>query len=513
MFEFPPKKLRLESVVEYWAERKPNSLALEYQRAPHEGTTVSWRELNAGARLSSSHLMARGLSGGDVCGLLMEDHPNIHRIIFGILRAGGVVVPIDRTWGVATTNSIIRHCRPKFIVGIDPVAWSRELDVDTSGTILLDDLQLLAAAKFDTESVPRSHANQLALIAYTSGTTSGPKGVMLTHANLRAAYQNGRDGMDLVHVARFGCVFRLSTLGILGIHYFLAQECGATSVILPELNIETARHFMATCNAHQIGFVYLVPSLVALLTKLGRIDRTSLPSTLFVSAGAPLSQALMDEFQERFGVTLLNIYGLTEASFAVFFGARNSLGHGTVSIGQGKYVEARVVDSEGIVLGQSSKGELQIRGQTVSQGYLNNSRANSELFDGDWLRTGDIVRCDEDGNYCVVGRIKDIAIRGGINIHLQEVDEVISRHPSVLAACAVGIPNRISGEEIFVGVVLLQTDDVSEEQLLDWCREDLGPARYPRRIVFLDELSYTSTGKLIRAEVRKRILHEIERDT
>jgi acyl-CoA synthetase (AMP-forming)/AMP-acid ligase II len=498
----PAADLKLDEVLRLRAESEPDAPALIYAREPHVGQVCTWGELDGLADAFAVRLLQRGAGAGERVAIILTDSAACIAAVYGILRIGAIVVPIDSAWGPVSIRSTLVHSSPVLLAAAETEALN-ECGLHDFGPQLVT-----FCDQPGTERIAaRGDVDDVAMLAFTSGTTSQPKGVAIRHRHFRAAYRAGADLLELRTVARFGCIFRLSGLGILGMHYFLAHEVGAATVVLPEFSLGTAKLFFSETQRHAIEFVYLVPAVVQIMNKVAAPpvrDLAAATPLRCVTAAAPISRQVHAEFQERFGVPLRNAYGLTEASFAVFFGEPAAGGLASPSIGQAIAVQARLVSSGGAVVTGAGNGELQIRGPMVSDGYWDNREATGSLFQDGWLRTGDLAERDAEGRYQIRGRIKDVVIRGGFNIHLAEVEETLFEHPEVCGACAVGMADAFTGEELYAAVQLSSAaGDV--HTIERWARARLGQGRAPRRIFVVPELPRNGAGKVVRAQVVAQI--------
>jgi acyl-CoA synthetase (AMP-forming)/AMP-acid ligase II len=501
-----PLELRLDEIVRLRARTVPDAAAVTYARAPFVGTSVCWRELDHWTDAFTATLQRVGVQPGGRVAVVLKDDPACIAAIYGIWRAGAVVIPIDAKWGTSAISRILQHAEVHCLVAHSAAEAFDQLGLDRAYEPGFVAFCASPAGPIKPAPVGGS-TDDLAMIAFTSGTTSGPKGVMLRHRHLLAAYASCMQCLDMTDVRTFGCALRLSGLGVLGTGYLLAHYCGATAVVLPELSLETARDFWTTAARHRIDFIYLVPALVQLMNRLSMPLPLGSHRPLVMVGAAPITPEAHDGFQTRFGARMFNCYGLTEASFAVFFGQQRTDGFGTTSIGRARGVEARLLDAAGHVIETAAgAGLLQFRGPMVSDGYWRHPEATREMFSDGWLVTGDLAERDADGNYFIRGRQKDVVIRGGFNIHLQEVDEALLSHPAVLGACSVGAPDRISGEEVYALVKLKEDGILPESELLEWCKKRLGEGRAPRRIVYSAvEPPRNGAGKMIRRDALARI--------
>ncbi|WP_229801425.1 AMP-binding protein [Tateyamaria omphalii] len=470
-------------------------------RDGQDAVTVSYREMNELAQLYAEALNFRGVELGDRVAIVMQDSIDCVAAIFGAFRVGAIVVPIDKGWGQSSQASIIESASPAIVLSGDD---------SVPGTTSFRDAKRRQKPLDPGLTLP---AERLAMLAFTSGTTGNPKGVMISHPNFRHAYEPARAQFGLSFGSKIGCVFKLTGLGILGIHYLLGVVSGATVVVLPEALPSTVRGFWEDLNAHSIDFIYLVPSIVQLLNKFSRpLDQAQNGRQLFATAAAPISLQDFTYFQKKFERTLFNIYGLTEASFAIFLGKAGDDGRGLHTIGPSLDFDARLVTDAGDIVSGAGTGILEVSGPTVSAGYWNNPFETENAFKSGWLSTGDIAYRDKRGNHYITGRAKDVAIRSGFNIHLEEVDQIISQHPDVITGCSVAVENPAVGEEIYALAYVRDQLTASETDLLDWCRICLGKTRTPARIVITpDAIPTNAAGKLLRGKVKDIVLQHQSR--
>ncbi|WP_156519155.1 AMP-binding protein, partial [Rhodococcus sp. EPR-134] len=223
-----------------------------------------------------------------------------------------------------------------------------------------------------------------------------------------------------------------------------------------------------------------------------------------ISGGAALPVEILTQFRERFGVQILEGYGLSETSPLALFSAPESDPR-PGSIGVPIWgVEARLVDdSWHTIAGPDEVGELAIRGHNVMKGYFNRPEATAEVMCDGWFRTGDLARVDTDGNYYIVDRVKDMIVRGGFNVYPREIEEVLLTHPAVSLVAVVGVPDTSLGEEVVAFVIREPSEEISESDLVEWTREQMAAYKYPRRIEFVPSLPMTATGKILKRELNQ----------
>jgi len=435
---------------------------------------VSYRELDAGSARVAGMLLARGVRPGDRVGVMLPNVPEFAFAYYGVLRAGGVVVPMN------------------------PLLKQREVEhyvTDSGAALVLDDVAALPGDAEPHPGVAERDAGDTAVILYTSGTTGKPKGAELTHGNLVA---NVEAMIELLAVGRDDIV-----LGALPLfHSFgqtvglnLAVACGASLALLPRF---LPADVLELVERRRVTVFEGVPTMyAALLNHPGR-DRCDASSLrVCVSGGAALPVEVLHGFQAAFGCVVLEGYGLSEtspvASFSRADGVRKPGSIGTPIDG----VEMKLLDTspEGV-------GEIAIRGHNVMRGYWRNPEATRQAIDADgWFRSGDLARVDEDGFYFIVDRKKELIIRGGYNVYPREIEEVLYEHPAVREAAVVGIPHPELGEEIGAAVALRPEAEVDEAGVRDFVKAQVAPYKYPRRVWFVDELPKGATGKILKRAI------------
>jgi acyl-CoA synthetase (AMP-forming)/AMP-acid ligase II len=459
------------------AVAKPDQPAISYHRLPYAGTVLTWQGVVDRSRAVADKLAAAGVGSGDRCAVVMEDHPDIVPVVLAGWLRGAVVVPVDRAWGADITRSVLTLSGAGVV--IDAV---RDTCTENSW------------ARTDRPALPPDTA----MISYTSGSTSDPKGVVLTHGQLRHAYQASAWQLrDLLghQPSRFGVSMRMSGLGILGMNYLWPAVMGMPVAVLPELTFASARRYWTDLRGNGVDLTYLAPALVELLNRTAT-DQAAAPgdpadpgdTVVCLSGGAPLSAAAQVRFQERFRAILLNVYGLTEVSFAAFFGDRDETGRATLSIGRPATVSARLRGPHGGIVDGPGEGEIELNGPAMSCGYYDNPAANEDLIRDDWIRSGDLARRDEQGRYWITGRRKDVVLKGGFTVYPHEVEEVANLLPGVLETAVVRL-DLPTGEDIGLLVrpdpaaeVTPTPDDVQAE-----LERRLGRQRAPRRVVLTEE--------------------------
>ena len=344
-----------------------------------------------------------------------------------------------------------------------------------------------------------------ALILHTSGTTSRPKIVPLTHGNLCASARN------IVETLSLGPTDRgLHVMPLFHIHGLVAGLlapllAGGSVFCAPGFN---ALKFFAWMDEARPTWYTAVPTMhQAILARAGRNRDVILRSPLrFIrSSSASLPPQVMAGLEETFSAPVIEAYAMTEAAHQM---TSNPLPPrprkpGTVGVAAGP--EVRILDAQGNVLPAGQIGEVAIRGENVLQGYENNPQANAAAFVNGWFRTGDQGHLDEDGYLRITGRLKEIINRGGEKISPREVDEVLLSHPAVAQALTFALPHEKLGEEVAAAIVVHEGQKVAEQELRDFAAGRLSDFKVPRRIVFLEQIPAGPTGKPQRIGLAKRL--------
>ena len=352
---------------------------------------------------------------------------------------------------------------------------------------------------------PGPDPDEVALVLHTSGTTSRPKRVPLTHANLIASVRNIVATYGLTPEDVSLCVMPLFHVHGLVASVLSAFGSGGTVVLPPRFN---ALGFWPVAREHDVTWFSAVPTMHQALVARARRrdDGDAAPGRLrFIrSCSAPLAAATMRDMEERFGVPVLEAYGMTEAAHQM---ASNPLPPGERipgAVGPGTGVDIGVMDEAGALLAQGERGEVVIRGPNVIRAYESNPEANASSFTGGWFRTGDEGVLDAQGYLTLTGRIKELINRSGEKISPREIDEVLMAHPAVAEAVAFAVPHPTHGEEPGVAVVL--NEAVPEAELVAHCRAHLADFKCPRKIYVVDALPRTATGKIQRRIVAATLL-------
>ncbi|KAK4158558.1 hypothetical protein C8A00DRAFT_28568 [Chaetomidium leptoderma] len=348
------------------------------------------------------------------------------------------------------------------------------------------------------QSILKPEPEDVALVLHTSGTTSRPKVVPLSHRNLTRTMQNIQQTYQLTPADRTMLIMPLFHVHGLLCGLLAPLLSGGSMVVPPKFS---ATDFWRDFAAHRANWYTAVPTMHQILLK--NPTPSPLPPIRFIrSCSSPLSPTVFHALEQTYGAPVLEAYAMTEAAHQMTSNPLPSVGKrkpGTVGLGQG--VEVVILNDAGTVLPQGQEGEISIRGENVTRGYLNNPEANKSAFTGGpggYFRTGDQGKMDEDGYVVITGRIKELINKGGEKISPIELDNVLARHPAVSEAVSFAVPDEMYGQDIGVAVVLKGGERLAEEELKGWVAERLAKFKVPKKVYFTDVMPKTATGKIQR---------------
>jgi len=464
---------------------------------------LDYRTLDEGAARVAGLLSARGVGAGDPVAIMLPNVPYFPVVYYGVLRAGGVVVPMNPLLRGREVAFHLQDSGAKLIFAWSDMAQPAEEGGQEAGA----EVVAIARGEFETllgEHEPRREVvdradEDTAVILYTSGTTGTPKGAELTHANLK---HNVEVSTGLFDMSSDDVVF-----GGLPFFHSFGQTCalnatisrGGTLTLLPR--VEPGKAF-EIIQRDRVTILEGVPTMYSALLNHPAGDQADTTSLrVCVSGGSPLPGEVLRGFEDKFGAAILEGYGLSETSPVASFNhpdrERKVGSIGTPIEG----VQMKVVDDEGNDVPQGEVGEIVIKGHNVMRGYWGREDATAEVMKDGWFHTGDMAQVDEDGYFFIVDRKKDLIIRGGYNVYPREVEEVLYTHPAVAEAAVVGVPHDDLGEEIGAAITLKEGESVDEDTLRDFIKEEVAAYKYPRLIWFVDELPKGPTGKILKREI------------
>jgi long-chain acyl-CoA synthetase len=491
--------LNLASTVTESAAAEPAAVAVRLGELE-----LTYAELDERSARLAALLREKGLQQGDRVGVMLPNVLEFPIAYYGVLRAGGVVVPMNVLLKRREIAFYLEDSGAKLLLAWHGFGDEARDGAAEAGAELIEVeprsfAELLADHDPDT-ALADTEEGDTAVILYTSGTTGKPKGAELTHFNLA---RNAEIASETTCEVRRGDI----ALGALPLFHSFGQtvsmnasmRVGATLTLLPKFDPGEALEIM---QRDGVTHFYGVPTMYgALLHHPGREDFDTSSLRICITGGASMPVEVLRGFEEAFDCELLEGYGLSETSPVA---STNHPGRPRKpgSIGTPlREVEMKVVDEDDNEVAQGEVGEIVIRGHNVMKGYWQRPDATEEAMRGGWFHTGDMARVDEDGYFFIVDRKKDLIIRGGYNVYPREVEEVLYEHPKIREAAVLGVPHGQWGEEIGAAVVLREGEELAPEEVSEYVKERIAAYKYPRLVWFMDELPKGPTGKILKREI------------
>ncbi len=500
------------AILRKWADRDPDKIAIVDLN--QNDKSISWGRLAAEADRVAQCLKDRGVGPGDKVALLSDELIEKLIIWMGIWRLGASVCPLNVEMNEAHLVEILEGIEPvltlwhedlngpKITAGLKTRSirfsdWSA--DENPSGDPdnffrILAGYELGAGRDIESENGPED----LACIFCTSGTTSRPKSVVYNHMSY---WLSGLSTLDMLGLTEDDRTLEYRSFG---------WNSAQILTLLPWMQVGLTMHmakrfsrsrFFSWIRDHEITFSAGVPTVVNMLLNEPPPDaEKGAPSLrLMTCSTAPLSPDQWIRFEEMYGITLLQLYGMSEAGWIC--GNRHYRRRmGTVGP-PAKHQEFIIVDGEGKECPAGSEGEITIGGPQACFGTIS-PEGDFETLVGTRIKTGDLGVIDDDGFVTVTGRTKDLIIRGGVNIAPLEIDNILLKHPKVREAAAVGVPDKIYGEEVIAYVAVKSGEALTEDDLKSWCGHSLPAFKAPKQVLFMEDLPKSDRGKVLRDELK-----------
>lgn len=503
--------LNVAYLVRESAKEHPDKAALLF-----DGGSLTFGQVDALSNQLAAGLRSKGFGRGTKIALQLPNIPQFVIAYFGILKAGCVVVPMNVLLKAPEVAFQLGNSQAKALISWAGTAEEAEKAVGSAGVEHLyfvntpgtptattgEPFEALFGGELDAPALmEQCDPGETAVLIYTSGTTGKPKGAELTHFQLLMnAETPGRlfgirdDDVVLAALPLFH-VFGLSSL------LNVCMRFGATVSLMPRFDAAKA---LEVILRDRVTVFEGVPTMyLALLHHPGVTDEDVASLRIGVSGGASLPAEVLDAFEKKFGILILEGYGLTESASTTTFNV-SAEERRAYSVGKPIWgVEVEIWGDADRVLspGKSHVGEVVIRGVNVMKGYYNDPKATEAAFTRGWMRTGDLGYFDDDGYLFIVDRKKDLIIRGGYNVYPREIEEVLYAHPGVAEAAVIGVPDSRLGEEIKAFIVPRSGVTLTREEITEFVKEQVAAYKYPRIIEFCSDLVHGPTGKILKAEL------------
>lgn len=504
--------------------------------------------LDAAVQRACNDLHRLGLRRGDRCALLGDNSAQFVIVLYGVLRAGGIAVPINPEAAGAELEYLLADCEPSIVTvgdvgsaaaarlglvaaitridtGSGPIGsnfHSADSTASNPPVVHFDALTHAAdtgrrdsagaPAEAEPWGIPSPPDDEDSLILYTSGTTGRPKGATFDHRRTHAAAHAVAHAIGLTAADRLLIAAPLHHAAALGVLLFPSALMGAAAVVLPRFS---AGDVLASIERERASVLFGVPTMFQLLLRestLHAADLTSLRTVIF--GGDTMPVATIDALHAALPhARLIQMCGQTEGGPGGIYSTHeqirsrpDSSGHQPMPGSQIRVVSA----AAGATSVAPRIGELQLRARSVMKGYWRDAAGTKAVFADGWLRTGDIVRLDPDGSMTVIGRAKDVIITGGRNVYSAEVERVIATHPAVANCAVIGAPDDLYGEIVTAAIELRNGANITLADLQSHCRESLSAYKVPRRLT-VGEIPCTAAGKVDKVALRSGIAQRSDR--
>jgi acyl-CoA synthetase (AMP-forming)/AMP-acid ligase II len=470
----------------------------------------TYGELNERANRFANAMLRLGVGHGDRVAILALNEPEYYDLLFGLGKIGAILVPINYRLAGPEIGFILGDSEARVLVfghEFEDTVDSIRTEVPAESFVAISDeapawavsyQAMIADSSADEPTVSGGDDDTLTIL-YTSGTTGRPKGAELTHAyyfwssvNLMATLGTQIGDTPLVALP----LFHIG--GLAGPPWFVYQ--GAKTVLLRSLD---PKRFLELLGEEKITGFGSVPALLDILKLVPEFEKYDWDSVKVILVyAAPVPVTLIKEY-EKAGIEVRQLYGLTECNTGSVLSAEDALSK-VGSCGRPFFhVQVRVVGDDGRDVPPQQKGEVLLRAPNTTKGYWNRPEDTAAALKDGWLHTGDIGKLDEEGYLYIMDRKKDMIISGGENIYPAEIEDSLLGNPKVADVGVIGFPDDKWGEAVKAVVVVKEGEDLSEEELIDWCQGRIGRFKIPKKVVFTDSIPRTPTGKIL-----KRVLRE-----
>jgi len=474
---------------------------------------MTFGQLRARVSAVASALDHDGIRSGDRVALLLDNSIEYIVSFFAITGIGAIVVPLNWRLHPSEHVKLLQDAEAKLLIAAS--AFNNSIAQVQSQIPQLRPIVIVGASGPGLEQfsewsnnpgvmpvAERLDSSTVASIVYTSGTTSRPKGVVLTHGNYIA------DITNVAAAARLDSSsinLQLSPLYHAAcIHSFVHLAVGGATILNKRFDVEQAFDFI---ERERVTYFFSVPTALYQMIdhpRLKSVDRSALRTISY--GAAAMTAARMREATAAFGPILIHAYGLTETTShaSILTAEEHAVAFGSIGRGVGQS-EIKVVDESGRTCAPGEIGEIVIRGPNIMEGYWRQPEATAEVIRDGWLRSGDLGRTDSGGYVSVVDRKKDLVISGGVNIYSREIEDLVAEHPDVAEVAVVGVPDAHWGESVVAVVVRRSGATIDSTAILEFCRHRIGGFKVPKRVEFLPELPKNASGKVLKTELRKSL--------
>jgi len=458
----------------------------------------TYREFEQAVARAAGMLAAHGIGKGDVVSLLLPNSVEYIIAYFACWQLGALAGPVNGLLKAQEIDYVVSNSESKLIL-----VHSEFLPVVESIQVprVVFDNEREASHRFDGRGTDKITTEDEAIIIYTSGTTGKPKGCLLTHGNVIANARQISTWLGFTENDRLLTIMPLFHMNAVSVTTMSALYAGGSTVVSPRFSASRFWNIISDYQITSFGSVATMLSMLLSTYPDGVPEGLKTDQLRFAMCGsAPVPAEILRRFEETFNCLVVEGYGLSESTCRSTFNPpdeRRRPGSCGLAIGN----EMRVVDEDDRDMPDGELGEIVLRGENILKGYFKNEAATANAFRNGWFHTGDIGYRDADGFYYIVDRKSDMIIRGGENIYPREIDEVLYQHPQIGAAAVIGVPDQLYGEEVAAVVVLKPGAEISEQDVIEFCKARLADYKCPKTVRFVADIPKGPTGKLLKREL------------
>ena len=467
------------------AQQRPSKTAIIF------GTErINYRQLNQMVDQRASVLVDMGVRSGDVLGIALKDTPEHLVMLYAVVRSGAVILPVDCRWLAVEKERVARHFGAKWVL-VEPG------ETFVGGVCISADEAWFKQVAAAPPLTNRPDGDRGFCLSLSSGTTGRPKGPMLTHAQFMSRF--------FTHYADLGFGSRETYLNATPLYFgggrAFSMSClyvGATVVLFAPPH--TPQSLASEIARTGVTITFLVPTLIRrLLQAAPEVTEPFSHLNTLIASGSPLTAEERILIRERICPSFIEYYSSTEGGGVTVLSTDDQLAFGA-SVGRPVFgVEVQVVDADNHPVAAGIVGPIRYRGPTVASGFFNDPDNSKDAFVGGWFYPGDLGELNSEGYLFLRGRVKDMIIRGGVNIYPLEIETVLLNHPRVAEAAVIGVPSREFDEEVCAFVRLRDQSGVAD--LMTYCKGQLAPYKVPKYVIAVNEFKLNSAGKILKAEL------------
>lgn len=458
----------------------------------------SYREFESAVARTAGMLAAKGIGKGDVVSLLLPNSVEYVIAYFACWQLGALAGPVNGHLKQQEIEYVVSNSEAKLM--LVNTEFLRKVEKSRVPVVVFDD-ERKASHGFEEKKADQIDEEDEAIIIYTSGTTGKPKGCLLTHCNVIANARQISEWLGFDEEDRLLTIMPLFHMNAVSVTTMSALYAGASTVVSQKFSASRFWNIISDYQITSFGSVATMLSMLLSTYPDGVPAGLKTDQLRFAMCGsAPVPAEVLRRFEEKFNCLVVEGYGLSESTCRSTFNPpdeRRRPGSCGLPIGN----EMRVVDEDDRDVPDGQLGEIVLRGDNILKGYFKNEAATATAFRNGWFHTNDIGYRDADGFYYIVDRKSDMIIRGGENIYPREIDEVLYQHPQIAAAAVIGVPDELYGEEVAAVIVLKPDEQLSEQDVIEFCKARLADYKCPKTVRFIPDIPKGPTGKLLKREL------------